>query len=329
MFETVRTIFAILREQDRSRESIVLSLDDLCPLWIKYNSSFKQEDVIKETAERPQDTATDQAGNGKAHILVQAFYSEVIEPNREALAGVLEGVNRIMEVLERYGDCPSVVTVVTDVERAEVTRIGDMLSKVTLRDHTLNVTRIALQLLKDTYHNPVGYIPVVIVAALGHDLGKIPEMRSRNGYVKADHPKTSVSILEDIFQKDMGAHWLKLVTKVIGEHHQSTTDPLSELLKDADGKARQMEIEQAERKASLSWEEWFDCRGFLSKVGETVNVTQTGSAFRAFSMDGTVYCDATFLYETARVMAAEKASSILHCLGTRTRTRLCEESLRS
>ncbi len=307
MFETVRTIFAILREKDRSQESIVLSLDDLCPLWIKYNSSFKQEDVIKETAERPQDTATDQAGNGKAHILVQAFYSEVIEPNREALAGVLEGVNRIMEVLERYGDCPSVVTVVTDVERAEVTRIGDMLSKVTLRDHTLNVTRIALQLLKDTYHNPVGYIPVVIVAALGHDLGKIPEMRSRNGYVKADHPKTSVSILEDIFQKDMGAHWLKLVTKVIGEHHQSTTDPLSELLKDADGKARQMEIEQAERKASLSWEEWFDCRGFLSKVGETVNVTQTGSAFRAFSMDGTVYCDATFLYETARVMAAEKS----------------------
>ena len=98
-----------------------------------------------------------------------------------------------------------------------------------------------------------------------------------------------------------------MVAKAIGEHHQSATDPLSELLKEADGKARQMEIDQAEKRASLSWEEWFDCRELLRRVGATINVTQTGSAFRAFSLDGTVYCDPTFLYETARAMAAERS----------------------
>jgi hypothetical protein len=122
--------------------------------------------------------------------------------------------------------------------------------------------------------------------------------------VKADHPRTSVSIIEEIFVKDKGAHWLNLITKAIEEHHQSATEPLSELLKEADGKARQMEIEQAEKRASLSWEEWFDCKEFLKKVGAMVNVTEMGSPFRAFSLDGTVYCDPTFLYETARTMAA-------------------------
>jgi hypothetical protein len=317
MFETVRTIFAILREKDHSRENLVLSLDDLCPLWIKYNTSFKQEEVVKEATESvsspPDETvllaedevaAANQGGNSKAHVVVQAFYSELIEPHRAALAGMREGINRIMEILEQYGDCPSVVDSVTDAERTEVSRIGDILSKVTLRDHTFNVTRIALQLLKDAYHDPVGYIPIVIVAALGHDLGKIPELRSSGGYVKADHPRTSVSIIEDIFKKDSGTHWLKLVTKIIGEHHQSATEPLSELLKEADGRARQIEIEQAEKRASLSWDEWFDCKEFLRAVGKAVNVIQTGSSFRAFSVNGTVYCDPTFLYETARVMAA-------------------------
>jgi hypothetical protein len=67
-----------------------------------------------------------------------------------------------------------------------------------------------------------------------------------------------------------------------------------------------MEIEQAEKRASLAWEEWFDCRDLLRRVGATVNVTQTGSAFRAFSVDDAVYCDPTFLYETAGAIAAEK-----------------------
>ena len=147
----------------------------------------------------------------------------------------------------------------------------------------------------------------MIIAALGHDLGKIPQLRSQGKYVKADHPLTSVSIVEEIFEKDKDAHWLKMVAKAIGEHHQSATDQLSELLKEADGKARQMEIEQAEKRASLAWEEWFDCKELLRRVGATVNVTQTGSAFRAFSVDDAVYCDPTFLYETAGAMAAERS----------------------
>jgi hypothetical protein len=322
MFETIRTIIAILREKKPPTEKIVLSLDELCPIWIKYNSSFKPATVVKETTEAtdtdPKETnasiphsesaelAGDLPPSSRAVMTVQAFYGEVIEPHKEALAGVLEGINRIMEILEQYGDCPSVVNALADSEKKVATRVGDILSKVTLRDHTFNVARIALRLLKETYHDPVGYIPAVIIATLGHDLGKIPQLRKHDKYVKADHPLTSVSIVEEIFEKDKDAHWLKMVVKAIGEHHQSATDQLSELLKEADGKARQLEIEQAEKRASLAWEEWFDCKELLRRVGATVNVTQTGSAFRAFSVNDAVYCDPTFLYETAGAMAAEK-----------------------
>ena len=202
MFETVKTIIAILREKEPPAEKIVLSLDDLCPIWIKYNSSFKPAAVVKETAKAasgPEETALssppsedagaagDRSTSGKAVMTAQAFYGEVIEPHKEALAGMLEGINRIMELLERYGDCPSVVDTIADSEKKVATRVGDILSKVTLRDHTFNVVRIALRLLKDTYHDPVGYVPAVIIAALGHDLGKIPELRSQ-GQVREGGP---------------------------------------------------------------------------------------------------------------------------------------------
>jgi hypothetical protein len=321
MFETLRMILAILREKESPAAKIVLSLDDLCPMWIKYNSSFKSATVVKQTEEaadsRPEETtlpeppregagvSEDQPASSKAVMTVQAFYSEAIEPHKEALASMLEGINRTIELLERYGDCPSIVDTTAD-SKGVASRVADILSKVTLRDHTFNVVRIALRLLKDTYHDPVGYVPATIMAALGHDLGKIPQLRSQDKYVKADHPLTSVSIVEEIFEKNKDAHWLKMVVKAISEHHQSSTDQLSELLKEADGKARQLEIEQAEKRASLAWEEWFDCKDFLRRVGATVNVTQTGSAFRAFSVDDAVYCDPTFLYETAGAMAAEK-----------------------
>ena len=62
-------------------------------------------------------------------MTAQAFYAEVIEPHKETLAGMLEGINRIMELLERYGDCPSVVDTIADSEK-KVERIGDILSKV-------------------------------------------------------------------------------------------------------------------------------------------------------------------------------------------------------
>jgi hypothetical protein len=97
-----------------------------------------------------------------------------------------------------------------------------------------------------------------------------------------------------------------MVRKAVAEHHESTTDLFSTLLKEADGRARQLEIDEEGHRASLSWETWFDVTTFLSMVGAKVDVIQTGRLLCAFSVDGTVYCDPAFLYETAGSLALTK-----------------------
>ena len=104
----------------------------------------------------------------------------------------------------------------------------------------------------------------------------------------------------------MHTHWFGMVRKAVAEHHESTTDLFSTLLKEADGRARQLEIDEERHRASLSWETWFDVTTFLAMVGAKVDVIQTGHLWHAFSIDGTVYCDPTFLYETADALALTK-----------------------
>ncbi len=299
----------------------MLSLDDLCPLWIKYNTSFKTaeekpqktetvtpEQSVPAAASQPEAAPPSPPPTGRAHVLVQAFYSEVVEPCREALVknNMLEGLNRIMDLLEQHGDCSSVAVLPWDSEKGELKRVGDILSRVTLREHSFHVTRIALGLLKDAYKDPVGYIPLMLIAGLGHDLGKIPALRKEGPYAKADHPRLSVAALEEIFARDVQSHWFSMVRKAVAEHHESTTDLFSTLLKEADGRARQLEIDEERHRASLSWETWFDVTTFLAMVGAKVDVIQTGHLWYAFSIDGTVYCDPTFLYETAGALALTK-----------------------
>jgi hypothetical protein len=63
MFDTLKSVVAILFEKDPPREKIVLSLDDLCPLWIKYNTSFKtaeEKPQKTETVEQPVPAAASQ-----------------------------------------------------------------------------------------------------------------------------------------------------------------------------------------------------------------------------------------------------------------------------
>ena len=82
--------------------------------------------------------------------------------------------------LEGAGGCPSLVRQDYDTERDDAPRIAEILAHVSLRDHTFRTARIALQILHDRYgEKPVAYVTVMLIAALGHDLGKIPPSGAR------------------------------------------------------------------------------------------------------------------------------------------------------
>jgi hypothetical protein len=345
MFDTVKMIIGILREKTPvppTEDKIVVTLAELSTLWIKYNNSFEPAiqkplpklpippqiiEVPGETmAPAPVTGTREEAPLAPASVVpaapllrtllsveavTNAFYDDAIEPYRQLLEhdGMGEGVNALVRILREDGDCSSIVLHGSDTEREEMPRVASVLSQISVRDHTFRTTRIALQLLRDRYEDePIALIPVMLVAALVHDLGKIPRFRT-GAYVKADHPLTSASIVESVFPEQLvKSYALSTALRAIKDHHQTgNRDQVALILRDADGKAREQEIAAADKtRRIIPIAEWFDVLEYMDRIARQVDVTQTGATWQAFSFGDTVYVEPGFLYTTAQEMALEK-----------------------
>ena len=143
-------IYNILREKPTRQVPIVISLDELCQIWIPYNNSFQSPSTVEETAnttteaqqlrletglrsstlamlklqeeaplkaetdapvEAERGSPPDSAEAAKRNIELHKFYDEVIQPNNDMLAdqGITEGINKVIKLLDKYGDCSSIV----------------------------------------------------------------------------------------------------------------------------------------------------------------------------------------------------------------------------
>jgi hypothetical protein len=115
-----------------------------------------------------------------------------------------------------------------------------ILSKTTLLDHSLNVAEQVIQLLSESKSFHV--IPDTIVAALGHDLGKLESFR---GYLYSvgEHPLTAGRPLGGIaaFKKLPKKNEIERAIKL---HHKKPDGLLGKTLKKADQLARQKELEE-------------------------------------------------------------------------------------
>jgi len=191
---------------------------------------------------------------------VRRFFTENIrddrsfsrEPSLKALA--LD----ILAVLDRHGDCPSVVDCDTrfisgkrDPDAARKRTVAgcgrtafDILSGVCLRDHALAVAKTAAR------ECGIGSgAPLLIIAALGHDLGKIPAFRDRPSFHSLDHPRVSALILKGMpsFALLSAAASREIEAAVIDHHQDRPRSPLADALRIADEKCRQKEIDAAEK----------------------------------------------------------------------------------
>jgi hypothetical protein len=144
-------------------------------------------------------------------------------------------------MLEEEDPCPSVVNPSNDVEASWDTNTYSMLGKTTLLDHSLHVAEHTVALLIDAKADHV--IPDVMLAALGHDIGKLPSNRTHL-YSLGEHPLAAGRVLADI--KLFGNLSRKEeISKAIKHHHMKTEGLIGKTLKKADQKARQMELEDA------------------------------------------------------------------------------------
>jgi hypothetical protein len=155
-------------------------------------------------------------------------------PQQKAVCG------QILKLLDKEGICPSVVDIHGDVEGNWDENTYRLLAQTTLLDHSLNVAEQVVQILSDNKAWHV--IPDTMVAALAHDLGKLPSIR---GYLyslgehplAAGRPLAGIAGFNELPKKDE-------ILRAVRMHHKIAQGLLGKTLKKADQLARQKELEE-------------------------------------------------------------------------------------
>lgn len=147
---------------------------------------------------------------------------------------------KILSMLDKEGDCPSVVNVSGDVEATWDASTYGTLARVTLRDHSLNVADEAVKALRQS--DAAHIIPDALIAALGHDLGKLASSR---GYLYSlgEHPLAAGKAMATIPQFK-GLPKKDEILRAIKLHHKMPEGLLGKTIKQADQRARQRETEE-------------------------------------------------------------------------------------
>jgi len=174
---------------------------------------------------------------GFSHAEIDRFYRTWVEGKPNMTDNVLLCVEELLKLLDREGDCPSVVNLNSnEVESKLETDVYVVLASLPLYRHSLNVaeelaSRCGQKLLA----------PMAVITGLAHDLGKLPS-HQEIFYKTGDHPFIAPIILESI-ASFMKLNYCQDVMEAIRQHHrpQPETD-LGKRLKNADQVCRNHEI---------------------------------------------------------------------------------------
>lgn len=229
-------------------------------------------------------------------ILFQ-IWNDIVLPYKEEIQEqkVLDLVKEGLNILYVHGNCPSLTGVseketFSDVETEDYALYKDILVKTTLKEHTVNVIRITVDIVKQSFENHEKHIPRMLIIALYHDLGKIPEYQKIYG-AKA-HPLISANLLGKIASETQNQpFWLDEAIQIIREHHiPGEQNPLKRILTQADKKARLIEISKTLSNYKIApLEEWFSVEELISDLSQVTNLDHYGPKWYAFSHNDVVY----------------------------------------
>ena len=295
------------------------------------------------------------------HERIGAFYRKYVAPHGKVLehAGHQGSIRALLDLLDRYGDCPSVVKVDGDTEYQQIRNSYDLLSQISLLDHSLNVAEQMVQAVLKA-RDPELLTGKIMVAALGHDIGKIPQLIDSQKYSKGDHPYLSYLVLKRAILTESPLQQEEIL-KAVREHHYLVMEGFTRDLRKADQAAREMETEmlasegkdvsdlisifRARNEAGAGAEnigkthskppqmidlEWLDLKKFLRLIEPEINVEEEGR-FQAFSMqNGLVYLTLDLVSKTV-IRLAEKNNhpGILVNADTREKKRQIEYTVKT
>lgn len=209
----------------RDKEKVELAISDLARIWKSLEEAEKE--LIEEIPEFKNDE-------------VLEFYLNYLRGRVWFSGKVREVILEILKILDEKGDCSSVVSGKNESYELDK-NLYDLIAEINLREHSLRVAKKCFEFGVSGLSEPK-----VVITALAHDLGKIPEYH-KEFYSLGDHPIISVQVLRGIrWFKDLS--YAEEVEKAILYHHKTGKGDLVEILKKADTLARREEVEIAKER---------------------------------------------------------------------------------
>jgi len=168
---------------------------------------------------------------------IDAFFADWVENCAMVKGSKRVVLEAILSILDGEGDCPSVVRKNDTESDGKLDQdVFALLATIPLWKHTLAVARaMAKKVTQEVM------LPDALIAALGHDLGKIPAHQEAL-YRTGDHPLVSLILLHRIPEFEAMPN-REEISESIRQHHLIKTDsPLAAALKEADRQVRLEEI---------------------------------------------------------------------------------------
>jgi len=208
------------------------------------------------------------------------------------------------------------------------------LRKVDLRRHAVDVAQEAAAMR----NSRSGLYALLIIAALGHDLGKIRGFRwVKKGYTRQRHAEDAAIFLEGVLCGRLTKKEAETVITAVRHHHGSAVNcELMADLKEADELARiregwvedigvistprvhkekkqknQLVISGRVPDANNIRIPWFTVKVYLWALKRKINILP---GVRAFSMRETCYFHPSVIWETLKELAAERNWLLIHLI---------------
>ena len=203
------------------KEKREVALEGLAGIWTQKRK--EESSPEKDKGKPSKEPEKKQSGTHKPDTVsfrdpdLNAFYIENVCSKAGFPHGTRQVAEGILDILDREGDCPSVVNTHGEIEASMETGAYNRLARVTLREHAFDTAKEMLRLV-----DPGPMTPMAIIAALGHDLGKIPAYR-QHLYSLGDHPVISVTILDKIPGFSEMPNRGDIIT-AIRDHHRKPID---------------------------------------------------------------------------------------------------------
>jgi hypothetical protein len=333
-------IFIFLLINENRWQKKIKAFDKITNLTSPGGSPGVEKTIIGNT-HSPTPTPLGQTFSWR-HRRIQEFYQKHVLPCEKILSvsGYLIPVNSLLSLLDTHGDCPSVIQREQDHEYQAVANVYDLLAKITLLDHSLNVAeQMISSVARAKTRDPEMLMGKILVTALGHDIGKIPGLMDGQPARKGDHPYISYLVLKNVILTDVSPQHEEILTAV-KSHHFQVQEGFTHELRKADQAAREMEAEMLSIKEGSAAElmhliqeqqisesvnpvpvetkkkkgkipnlvdlSWLELDEFFRRVEPEINRVETGGYFRAFSMNnGLVYLMLSLVSETVIHLAKQ------------------------